>query len=169
MPQFENAPIQRHESLAPFSRDHYGGLVQARRLIKAAGDDDVARRKVLCEFVDAWDREIAGHFRDEQRLLLDVMSEDDRERLLREHRQLTDFAARARELRRQTDPDAETLKQIGEALERHIRWEERELFARLQDQLDSEQLAAIGHRTAEIEASRPRNACRDGGEGQSST
>ncbi len=168
MPQFEHAPIQRHESLAPFSRDHYGGLVQARHLIKAAGDDEVTRRKVLSEFVDAWDREIAEHVRDEQRLLLDVMSAEDRDRLLREHRQLTNLAARARELRRQTDPDAETLKRIGEALERHIRWEDRELFGRLQDQLDDEQLAVIGHHTAEIEASRPRNACRDSGENRTS-
>jgi len=164
MKNFEHAPIERHEALAPLSRDHYVGLVQARHLKKAADADDVARRKAIAEFVDAWDSEIAEHFADEERLLLELADDADGQRLLQEHQQLTDLADQARALRRQTDPDAAVLRQIGQSLDEHIRWEERELFVRLQDQLSDEQLAELGHQTAPIEQSRPRSACRPGSE-----
>lgn len=170
MAKFANAPIERHEALAPLSRDHYAGLVQAQHLKKAADADDVARRKAIAEFVDAWDTEMADHFADEERLLADLATAGDRERLLHEHQQLGKLVEQARELRHQTDPAADVVRQIGETLERHIRWEERELFVRLQEQLSEEELADLGRQTEPIEQARPRNACRRGGnaeEGQS--
>lgn len=160
MARFKHEPIERHEALAPFSRDHYTGLVKARHLIKAADAGAVARRKAVAEFVDGWEQEIARHFDDEERLLLEVMSDADRDRMLEEHRQLRDFAEQARQMRRQTDPDAEQVRRIGQALDDHIRWEERELFTRIQGDLNEEQLAFIQQHTEPIEASRPRNACR---------
>lgn len=164
MARFKHSPIERHEALAPFSRDHYTGLVQAQHLKKAAESGAVARRKAIAEFVDAWDSEIAEHFADEERLLLELASDADRQRLLKEHQQLTDLADQVRGLRRQTDPDAAVVRQIGQALDEHIRWEERELFVRLQDQLSDEQLAELGHQTEPIEQSRPRSTCRSGSE-----
>ena len=72
MTRFKHSPIERHEALTPFSRDHYTGLVQAQHLSKAAESDAVARRKAIAEFVDAWDTEIAAHFADEERLLAEL-------------------------------------------------------------------------------------------------
>lgn len=165
MPDFEYGPISRHEALAPFSRDHYVGLVKARHLIKAAAKDDIARRGALSEFIDAWDSEIAPHFRDEERLLADIASPEDRERLFSEHRRLGELAETARALHHEIDPDPETVRQIGQALDDHIRWEERELFNRLQDKLTPQQLEELGVHTAAIELSRPRNINRGKGEG----
>lgn len=162
MAKFEHAPIERHEALAPFSRDHYVGLVQAQHLKKAADDDDVARRKAIAEFVDAWDAEIAPHFTDEERLLTDLANDVDRERLIEEHQQIRSLADKARELRRQTDPAADAVRHIGETLEKHIRWEERELFIRLQQELTEGQLASLAQQTETIEKQRQRNACRPG-------
>jgi len=167
--RFKHSPIERHEALAPFSRDHYTGLVQAQHLKKAAESDAVARRKAIAEFVDAWDNEIAEHFADEERLLPALAGDTDRQRLIAEHQQLTDLADQARVLRRQPDPDAQVVRQIGQTLDQHIRWEERELFVRLQDQLSNEQLAELGHQTEPIEQSRPRNACRPGGQSKGDT
>jgi len=165
MARFQNPPIERHEALAPLSRDHYSGLVLARHLIKAAAGDAVARRQAVAEFVDSWDREVAEHFADEERLLTALMADADRERLLAEHRALRALAERARAARRSVDPDAELVGEIGGTLERHIRWEERELFVRLQERLTPGQLAALGAQTAPIEDTRPRRACRRGGPG----
>lgn len=160
MPRFNHAPIERHEALAPFSRDHYGGLVQAQHLVKAADADPSARRKTLAEFVDVWDHEIAGHFDDEERLLLELMVEADRRRLLDEHAELRAMADEARAMRRQTDPDPDKLRELGRTLNAHIRWEERELFGRLQGALSDEQLTLLQQHTAPIEAARPRDTCR---------
>jgi len=161
MPEFKHAPIERHEALAPFSRDHYTGLVQAQHLKKAAGSDAVARRKAVAEFVDAWDTAIAQHFADEEELLLGLAGDADRQRLLDEHERLRGLADRSREMRRDTDPDAAVVREIGQALDDHIRWEERELFVRLQNDLTPEQQATLEQQTEPIEQARPRNACRD--------
>ncbi len=160
MPEFERAPIVRHDALAPLSRDHYGGLVQARHLIRAADGDDTARRKAIAEFVDAWDHEIAEHFRDEERLLTALLDDEDRQRLLDEHARLSALATDARTMRRHVDPDPAALRQLGEMLEQHIRWEERHLFRHLQDRLSAAQLAALQRESEVLEASRPRNVKR---------
>lgn len=161
MPEYQHPPIRRAEALAPFSRDHYAGLVQARRLQKAAGSDAPAdRRRAIAEFIDAWDREIAEHFRDEERLLPDHLDPADRDRLLEEHRRLGAEAEQARQLRRTTDPDAAALDRLGRDLEQHIRWEERELFERIQQRLGEDASAELESRTQEIERRRPRNIRR---------
>jgi len=160
MKNFQHPPIARHDALAPFSRDHYSGLVNARHLIKASNADAVARRKAVAEFIDGWEHEIAEHFDDEERLLLDLLDDDDRLRLLDEHQALREYARQARTLRAQVDPDPQIVRTIGQALDDHIRWEERELFQRLQDRLTEEQLQALHHHTAPIEQSRPRNTNR---------
>lgn len=160
MPDFNHAPIDRHESLAPFSRDHYRGLVVARHLIQSTDADREPgdRRAALLEFEEAWRDEIAEHFDDEERLLTGRLSGNDRKRLLTEHETLRALAERSTRLRDEADPDPVLVRQMGETLRRHIRWEERELFSRLQDQLSAEQLKALQQHTAIIEKQRPRDA-----------
>lgn len=164
---FKNPPISRHESLAPFSRDHYSGLVAARHLSKAAAADAVARRKAVAEFCDAWAKDISVHFEDEERLLLEHLTDDDRRRLLSDHEQLTRLAAEVQQVRRSTDPDPYLLERLSQLLERHIRWEERELFQRLQSRLDESTLRELQGITERIEASRPRNIERSRPDGAS--
>lgn len=161
MARFRNAPIDRHEALAPFSRDHYTGLVQVQRLRKAADADAVARRKAVAEFIEAWDQEIAQHFNDEERVLMDLLSEDDRSRLLQEHTRIRALVSQVRLLYKDADPDADALRTISRTLDAHIRWEEREMFGRVQLALDDEQLEALQARTESIEHARSRNTCRD--------
>ena len=158
MARFNQPPVKRTHALQPLSRDHYQGLVQAQHLIKAADGDANARRKALAAFVDAWNIEITEHFADEERLLIEHMSEEDRERLLAEHATLRELAERARAQRREVEPDGEVLRRLGQALNDHIRWEERELFTRLEQSVDEATIAGIARHTEQIEAQRPRNA-----------
>ncbi len=157
MPAYQHAPLSRHEALAPFSRDHYTGLVQAQHLIKAGQADDVTRRKAVADFVDAFDHKIAPHFRDEERLLGGVLTDADRDALFSQHRQLTQDAERMRELRKSIDPDPDTLAEVGQRLNEHIRWEERELFNRIQQELSGSQIEVLQRQTAKLEATRPRD------------
>lgn len=154
MSRFKQPPIARSEALQPFSRDHYVGLVQAQHLLKAADADAVARRKAVAAFMDAWTQEIEVHFADEERLLLDHLDEAGRDRLLAEHAKLRELAEQAGEQRREVDPNASMLRELGQRLNDHIRWEERELFTGLEQKLDEQTLAAIGQQTSEIEANR---------------
>jgi iron-sulfur cluster repair protein YtfE (RIC family) len=135
-------------------------LVSAQHLKKAADRDAVARRHAVAEFVDAWDTEIAAHFADEERVLLPLLDAADGSRLRQEHFELNELSDAARAERRQVDPDASILRQLGDALEKHIRWEERQLFGRLQMSLSEMQLAALERETAAIENTRHRRAGR---------
>lgn len=154
----EHPPTTREQVLAPFSRDHYTGLVQSSRLRKAPSDRAEGCTKLAAGFIDAWDREIADHFDDEERLLLDLMNEKDRQRLLAEHGQVRDLAARIRVERAAGHSDPATLRAMGDLLETHIRWEERDLFNRLQQALTDAQRHSLEVETAAIDPARGRKA-----------
>lgn len=156
MEKFVNAPIKRHEALVPLSRDHFTGLSHAHRLIRAASKDRVSRHKALAGFIDAWNIELAAHFDDEERLFLGFISQEDTQRLLDEHAMIRSLVNEAQELKKSVDPCPERTSHIGRVLNDHIRWEERELFGRIEKLLNVEQLHVMAQDTACIEATRAR-------------
>jgi predicted nucleic acid-binding Zn ribbon protein len=161
MPENKTPPIKRHDALVPLSRDHYVGLVHAHRLMKAASKDRVARHKALADFLEAWRTEIEPHFRDEERLLPPLIAdEDDRRRLLDEHAAIERVASEAVTKRRAVDPEPGFVEGLGQSLERHIRWEERVLFNRVQESASERQLKELADATQQVE--RARNRGRDG-------
>lgn len=148
-------PLHRHEALRPLSREHMNGLIQARNLLRAAGDGPVAGCEAVAEFVRVWQAEVRGHFDDEERLLIPLIDDHRcRERLASEHAELRALADRCR-----IDPvgagaDAALLERLGTLLHDHIRWEERVLFEAIQRD-HPESLAAMLHHADEIERVRP--------------
>ncbi|MCC5830591.1 MAG: hemerythrin domain-containing protein [Phycisphaeraceae bacterium] len=160
MPEYVNPPLPRHEALAPFSRDHYAGLVQAKHLKEARDADSASQRQVVADFAEAWQREIQPHFNDEELLLPELISVADHRRLLDEHDRISEIVDRVLDKRHDDKPDGQKLHELGTALEAHIRWEERELFPRIQRSITAQRLADLESRTRRIEAQRPRNACR---------
>ena len=157
MAEFVHPPIERHEAIAPLSRDHYVGLVHASRLIKAADRGRAERHGVLAGFLDAWDREILEHFRDEETLFTGLIGASDRERLLEEHARLGRMAEGLRAMRGRVDPDPEALAAMGVALRDHIRWEERDLFNTIQRENSPGALEDLRRETGSIDARRGRS------------
>ncbi len=155
MPRFQTPPLKRHHPLKPLSRDHYVGLAQSQHLMKAADGDATDRRAAIAEFLDAWEMHIAEHFNDEERLTGPLADEGDRTRLLDEHQQLRALAAEARKRRRQIDPDACWIRELGRLLNEHIRWEERALFPALESTA-GEKLDLLRAQADQIEQSRRR-------------
>jgi hemerythrin-like domain-containing protein len=156
MSESQNPAITREEVLAPFSRDHYTGLVQANRLRKAGESEADRHSQLVIDFLDAWDREIGDHFNDEERLLLDIMESADQERMLAEHGDVRNYVAQLRDNADNNTFDVNTMKALGELLEAHIRWEERDLFNRLQQALSAPQRAALESETIKIDPARGR-------------
>ena len=119
--------MKRSEALAPLSRDHHVALEVALRLRR--GEPGAAER--FRAFLDADGRR---HFALEEQLLLEHLTDVERSRMLDDHLML----ASAR-------PQDEVGSQaLGERLAEHVRWEERELFPRLEADLSEEHLSAIG-------------------------
>jgi quercetin dioxygenase-like cupin family protein len=110
-----------------------GGLILARNLSRAAGLDASARRSAVDQFVMLWRTELDGHFEDEERLLLPLMTnQSDRDRLVAEHRELRSLAQRCEEDPAAFAEEPGELERAGRLLNDHIRWEERELFEQVQ-------------------------------------
>ncbi len=137
--------MKRSEQLAPLSRDHHRALFIALQL-KRAEDGEPAR--VLREFVEG---DGGRHFAIEERVLLPAwLAADDAAdralatRVLDEHLQLR---AAARDLDQHTEP-AE-LRRLGQLLDDHVRFEERELFPLIETALGDSGLTALA---AEMDA-----------------
>ncbi|HZW08708.1 MAG TPA: hemerythrin domain-containing protein [Phycisphaerales bacterium] len=150
--RFTNPPIKRHPTLQPLSREHFNGLVLVRRLREAAEGDEAARRATREMLASAWRDELAAHFADEERLLAPFVSDCDRARLIEDHRSLQrhiEMAATSRQA-----PSAAWLRDTAEMLEKHIRWEERELFPAAEKH-GAAGLDALAPEAARIEQERP--------------
>jgi hypothetical protein len=123
--------VKRHPALVPLSHDHHHGLVQAKRLRAGvhAGDARTAARSFLRFFA----QETVEHFREEEELLFPLLAdlEEAREPLVRvllEHQRLHALAGRLAAQVEAGAPAAELMAELGELLEAHIRYEERQLF-----------------------------------------
>ena len=146
--------MKRHAALRPLSRDHHVALVAAQRLRRATNDDAAAAREAFLEF---WREHGALHFRVEEEVLLPAFAahadpDDSRiARMLLDHvriRAMTQALAH--------DPSVDALHALGEALERHVRLEEREVFPLIEAALPSAAADALAEAVARAERSRPR-------------
>jgi len=135
----------RHKNLVPLSRQHQHALTLCVRIDRAS--------PVPASDLDAWQAEIAQHFRAEirvhfaaeERVVFPAASAFDElnglvNLLLADHAWLRQrFAdAAARKL------SAEEVAAFAKRLAEHIRTEERQLFERLQELVKLEEFAAIG-------------------------
>ena len=142
--------MKRSQALTPLSHDHHQGLFVAMQL-KRAVDDSAAQA-----FLDFIDGHGGTHFRIEEEVLLPgwIAADTDADgemarRVLGEHLELR---ASARRLR--SGPcTVEELHELGGALDRHIRFEERELFPRIESGLSIETMTALGAEIEEAERS----------------
>jgi len=142
-------PIRRSRQLKPLSSEHHQALLLAFQLKKGLaghGDSAGAPRdlpgllNLARRFEDAL---LQAHTRAEEELLGAHLSEPDMRRLKSEHAEMARLLASARQA-----PAAEArqaLTAFADLLERHVRWEERELFPACEAAMDERALAEVGH------------------------
>jgi len=138
--------MKRSPELSPLSHDHHKALAIAQRL-RRAEDADVS--KTAAAFFDYWRDHGAHHFRIEEEILLPGWVDGDAAadralagRMADEHLEIR-IAVRRLEC---GDPSRDALRELGGLLERHVRFEERELFPQIEAGLDPRTIAALGER-----------------------
>ncbi|MBO6934059.1 MAG: hemerythrin domain-containing protein [Deltaproteobacteria bacterium] len=149
--------MKRHPQLQDLSRDHHHALVLARqsRIAAKGSDDEVHARLVAAR--EKLERELAPHFAVEERLLLPALDDAGLGELAARTR--TDHA-RLRELLRDDAPDERArLREFGELLRDHVRFEESELFPAAEATLDDATLTAVADASAALESAERRRAC----------
>jgi hypothetical protein len=140
--------MKRSRQLKPLSSEHHQALLVAFQLKQAlAGHPESAGAPkdlpgLLALARRFEDQVFRAHTRAEEDVLGGHLTADDMRRLKAEHEEMNRFLAAARTAR---PPDLRTaLQGFAELLERHIRWEERELFPYAEDHVDAATLATIG-------------------------
>ncbi len=128
-------PLKRHEALKNLSREHHDGLVFALRLQK--GIAKKADLKAIEAYTDwFWENYFYPHFQMEEQHLFPMCVESN-DLVLKAKAQHRDIKSLI-----DTQPKTyEVLKSLYQHIQTHIRFEERELFMRIQDQLSEEDLA----------------------------
>jgi hemerythrin-like domain-containing protein len=140
---------KRSRALRPFSSEHHQALLVAFQLKKAiAGHAESAGAPKDLDGLAALARRFeesvfVAHVEIEEALLGHHLAEADVRRLKDEHRQLRDLLVEARAARNAARRAA--LLSFADLLERHVRWEERELFPSVEAVLGPEELARLGH------------------------
>jgi len=154
--QRKGETMKRAPELRTLSEDHHHGLVHARRLRRTTEADEADSAVVVARgFLDFWQMDTALHFRKEEEVLLPVMARYgeaiSREPLV----EMLEDHARIRGLVMQLSDEAiggnvrlETLHEIAERLEAHIRLEEGVVFPLIEESLSE---AALTELTARLE------------------
>lgn len=144
--------MKRSEALRALSHQHHQGLFAALQLKRARQDSAAEARSVFLNF---FDREGAPHFRAEEELLLPAFarhSEPDQPEIVRVLTEHIDLRSRALDLEASPNPDPAELRELGERLESHIRFEERVLFPMIEEALPVDELERLGAAFARAEA-----------------
>lgn len=137
--------MNRTEYLRTLSWEHHDGLVVAFRLqqgLNKNADPATMRDYIL----HTWESALDHHFWQEEEVLVPELetSKNGRDLL----RRLTDDHAYFRELIDRMDkkkkPDLKYIQDFADRLNRHIRYEERELFPFLEENLAPDRLESIG-------------------------
>lgn len=140
--------MKRHPALHKLSHDHHHGLVMALRLKKggpASPNDNwpTEREKQVESLLAFAKNDLFRHFTIEEEQLLGLASNPALDaRLTQDHADLRELLSRI-EMASNAD---ELLKEFGQKLEAHIRFEEREFFPHLQDVLGDDRLAELADR-----------------------
>lgn len=123
--------MPRTGALLSLSREHHTSLVLARAARKAAdANDNIACSEVLKRIEAHWHTVLATHFAQEEqliRLAADALDSEFIVRILAEHAELHTLACGPCLL----EPVVR-LRQFGDLLAAHVRYEERVIFPQLQ-------------------------------------
>ncbi|MBQ36825.1 MAG: GNAT family N-acetyltransferase [Candidatus Latescibacteria bacterium] len=133
--------MKRVSQLRDLSEDHHHGLVLARKAKRAASGPDGTVTEVWAEVEAAFKGELESHFEIEESFIGEALRAAGEsqlvQRLADEHQVLRGLFMPGQ------GRAVDDLQRFGELLERHIRFEERELFQVAQDKLSSDELDVV--------------------------
>jgi iron-sulfur cluster repair protein YtfE (RIC family) len=151
--------MKRHPDLRAFSDDHHQGLVQARRLRRAGAGEEGEPADVARGFLEFWRGDTSLHFRKEEEVLLPVLAryegdlgQDPVVEMITQHARIRGLAMKLGDELEREEVREETLRDLGERLEAHIRLEEREVFPMIEVTLPEHALREV---TSRLEAFEP--------------
>jgi hemerythrin-like domain-containing protein len=139
--------IRRSRELKPLSSEHQQALLLAFQLKQgiAGHAESAGAPRDLAGLIGLarrfHDRVMTSHIRAEEELLGACMAENDLRRMASEHGQLGRLLDSTR---KDSGERRAALLAYADLLERHVRWEDREIFDKCESALDHDALAIVG-------------------------
>jgi hemerythrin-like domain-containing protein len=135
----EIKPIKRSKELAPLSREHHDGLLFVWKIRQGLANNTSVEtlRNFTLWF---WTNHIKPHFKEEEKVLVKFLPIDNPlvQQMINEHEQIRDIIVSLDQR-----PTTSSFELLAEFLNKHIRFEERQLFAYAEEVLSPEQLNLV--------------------------
>lgn len=149
----ERKPLKRHPALIPLSRDHHSGLLLCWK-IRTGFRKEVKEERMADYTAYFFEQQLVPHFKLEEKEIFSCLPEQDplRQEAEAQHKELYGMGSRLKEA---GGDKKELLNSFEQALDRHIRFEERQLFMHIQDQLGEEKLEVLGKRVEALHSEEP--------------
>ena len=135
----EIKPIKRSKQLTPLSKDHHDGLLFAFKIkqgLKIGADI-----KLIAEYVQwFWTNHLEEHFREEEQILAPHLPADNEllKQMFDEHQNIEAMVHINENI-----PDGALLQSLAQAIDDHIRFEERVLFPYAEKAIPEKELNLI--------------------------
>jgi hemerythrin-like domain-containing protein len=133
-------PIKRHQAILKFSQEHHFGLLLVWKIREGLKKNiETERIALYTNFI--FEKNLEQHFKEEESLLFTRIDDKEplKQRVIEEHQKIY----LAIEDLKKGNHSTETLHNFADLLDKHIRFEERELFNYLQQHLSESQLSEI--------------------------
>lgn len=140
----KSAPIKRSESLKPLSREHHYGLLLSWK-IKTGLKKSISLDRIKNYAVWFFENSLKQHFKNEEEYVFPVLGNS--------HPLIIQAISEHRELERLIKDDVDvlaSLHSVAELIEKHIRFEERELFNEVEKILTEKEIDLINKYHEEI-------------------
>lgn len=139
----DQLPIKRHQAIVSFSKDHHFGLLLVWK-IRHGLDNSINAARISNYVKYFFEEDLEKHFKEEEQLLFSRLPVYDslRKRAEEDHQVIYKLVKAIDE----NKSDKKLLIQLANELEKHIRFEERELFNNLQNTITAEDLELIEKR-----------------------
>jgi len=133
-------PIKRNNNLVPLSKDHHSALMfcwKIRTGLKL--NVETTRMKRYVKYF--WQAHMQPHFYEEETILFVPVQDAAVQKALNEH---SDIKDQIDKIIASENVQPSQLKMLADAVDNHVRYEERELFPHLENMLTEEQLKDVG-------------------------
>ena len=133
----KNNPIKRTDALKPLSREHHHGLLLGWK-IKQGVSKSIDPERIGNYVHWFYEKFLTDHFEMEENWVFPVLGVGDPlvKQALKEHRQIEKMIS-------EKDNTYSSLLEFADLLTDHIRFEERQLFNKIQDEASKSELAEI--------------------------
>ena len=137
----ELKPIRRSEHIMALSKDHHFSLLFCWK-IRQGLKMDIAAERMINYVRFFWQQHMQAHFREEEEILFAPLKDEMVQKAITDHRQITEQVEAL--LNVSATGIQKQLSLLTDEVERHVRFEERELFPYLEKILSAKQLEIIG-------------------------